>query len=94
MITIRGIYHNIEESSIYSRVNDYILYFSSELNQFRFESKYDEYFKRINARFNRVYKLNYEPLIILSLYNYIEKRGFRVYYKDRRLYKDSIRLEV
>lgn len=94
MISIRGIYNNIEESNICSIVNDYTLYFSSELNQFRFESKYDEYFKRVNARLNRVYKMDYIPLIIISLYKYVEKRGFRVYYKDRRLYDGAIRIEV
>lgn len=94
MISIRGIYDNINESTISTNINDYTLYFSSDLNRYRFESRYDEYFKRVNARLNRIMKMEYEPLIIISLYKYIEKRGFRVYYKDRRLYEDSIRIEV
>lgn len=94
MISIRGIYDNINESTISTNINDYTLYFSSDLNRYRFESRYDEYFKRVNARLNRIMKMEYEALIIISLYKYIEKRGFRVYYKDRRLYEDSIRIEV
>lgn len=94
MISIRGIYDNLDESSIYLEIDDYTLYFSSDLNKFRFTNKYDEYYKRINARLNRIYSMDYLPLIIISLYKYVEKRGFRVYYKDRRLYDNAMRIEV
>ena len=94
MISVSGIYNNIDESTIRVELNDYILYFSSDLNRYRFTSKYDEYYKRINARLNRIYEMDYLPLIVISLYKNIEKRGFRVYYKDRRIYDETLRIEV
>lgn len=94
MISTRGVYRNIEESSIYYVIDNYTLYFSSDLNKHRFMSKYDDYYFRVNQRLNRIYKLDYLPLILISLYKKVEKRGFRVYYKNRRIAENFIRIEV
>ena len=94
MITIRGIYHNIEESSISIIIDKYTLYFSSDTNKGRFIGKYDEYYSKLNRRLNKIYELDYLPLILISLYKKVEKRGFRVYYKNRRIAENFIRIEV
>ena len=94
MITKRGIYHNIEESSVYLVIDKYTLYFSSDTNKGRFVGKYDEYYSKVNTRLKRIYELDYLPLILISLYKIVEKRCFRVYYKNRRIAEEFIRIEV
>lgn len=94
MKTARGVFHNINESDIYQVIDNYTLYFSSNYNRKSFLVKYDDYFFRVNKRLKRIYELDYTSLIIISLYKKVEKRGFRVYYKDRRIYEESIRWEM
>lgn len=94
MKTKRGVYHNIEESDIDLYLDGFILYFSSNTLKGRFIAKYDEYYKRKTEYLSKVYPIDYTPIIILSLYKNIEKRGFRVYYNDRRVYDEFIRIEV
>lgn len=94
MKTARGVYHNIEESDIDLYIDGFLLYFSSNTLKGKFLGRYEDYYKRINSVLCKVYPINYEPLIILSLYKNIEKRGFRVYYNDKRIYDEFIRIEV
>ena len=94
MKTLRGVYHNIEESDIYLEVNNFILYFSSSSIKGRFIAKYDEYYRKVNNTFSKIYNTDYLPIILITLYKKVEKRGFKVYYKDRRITENSIRVEV
>lgn len=94
MKTIRGVYHNIEESDIYLVVDNFYLYFSSNFLKGKFVGKYDEYYRKVNKLFTNVYELDYTPIILISLYKKVEKRGFRVYYNDRRIIENSIRIGV
>lgn len=94
MISARGIYHNIEESSVHIEIENFKLYFSSDTNKGRFLGKYDEYYSKINARLKRIYDIEYLPLILISLYKRVEKRGFRMYYKNKRISEKFIRIEV
>lgn len=94
MISARGIYHNIEESGINLVIDNYTLYFSSDINKGRFLGKFDEYYSRLDKRLKRIYNIDYLPLILISLYKIVEKRGFRVYYKNRRIAENFIRIEV
>jgi hypothetical protein len=94
MKTARGVYHNIEESDIDVYLDGFLLYFSSNTLKGKFLGKYEDYYNKTNNILKKVYPINYEPLIILSLYKNIEKRGFRVYYNDRRVYDEFIRIEV
>lgn len=94
MKTIRGVYHNIEESDIYLQVDNFILYFSSNFLKGKFVGLYDEYYRKVNNRLIKIYETDYTPLIIISLYKKVEKRGFRVYYKDIRIIENQIRIGV
>ena len=73
MKTARGIYHDINESDYYVVIGNYTLYFSSLYNCKSFLGKYDDYFFRLKKRLNRIFKLDYEALIIISLYKKVEK---------------------
>ena len=94
MKTVRGVYHNIEESDIYLQVDNFYLYFSSNFLKGKFVGLYDEYYRKVNNTFNKIYEMDYTPLIIISLYKRVEKRGFRVYYNDRRIIENQIRIGV
>lgn len=94
MKTIRGVYHNIEESDIYLVVDNFYLYFSSNFLKGKFVGLYDEYYRKVNTRLQNIYELDYTPIILISLYKKVEKRGFRVYYNDRRIIENSIRIGV
>lgn len=94
MISARGVYHNIEESTIHLEINNYVLYFSSDTNKGRFLGKYDEYYSKVNSKLKKIYEMDYFPLILISLYKKVEKRGFRLYYKNIRISEKFIRIEV
>lgn len=94
MKTVRGVYHNIEESDIYLQVDNFYLYFSSNFLKGKFVGLYDEYYRKVNNTFNKFYEMDYTPLVIISLYKRVEKRGFRVYYNDRRIIENQIRIGV
>lgn len=94
MKTRRGVYLNIEESDIYLQVGNYILYFSSNFLKGKFVGLYDRYYEEVNKKFSKIYELDYTPIIIISLYKKVEKRGFRVYYNDRRIFENQIRIGV
>lgn len=94
MKTLRGVYHNIEESDIYLMVGNFVLYFSSNNIRRKYSSLYDEYYQKVNEKLNKIYIMDYTPIIVISLYKRVEKRGFRVYYKDRRIIDNSLRIGV
>lgn len=94
MKTIRGVYHDIEESDIYLQVDNFYLYFSSNFLKGKFVGLYDKYFEKVNKMFTKIYDMDYTTIIIISLYKNVEKRGFRVYYNDRRIFDNQIRIGV
>lgn len=94
MKTLRGVYHNIEESDICLQVSNFFLYFSSNNIRRKYNALYDEYYEKVNNKLNRIYVMDYTSLIIISLYKKVEKRGFRVYYKDRRIIENELRIGV
>lgn len=94
MISVRGIYNDINESVFYIDYLDFRFYFSSDLNRSRFKLKLKEEYSKLNKRLNNIYELDYTKLILLSVYKKVEKRGFRVYYNDMRISEYSIRIEV
>lgn len=94
MKTIRGVYHDIEESDIYLQVDNFYLYFSSNFLKGKFVGLYDKYFEKVNKMFTKIYDMDYTLIIIISLYKNVEKRGFRVYYNDRRIFDNQIRIGV
>ena len=94
MKTIRGVYHDIEESDIYLQVDNFYLYFSSNFLKGKFVGLYDKYYEKVNKMFTKIYEMDYTSIIIISLYKNVEKRGFRVYYNDRRIFENQIRIGV
>lgn len=94
MRTIRGVYHDIEESDIYLQVDNFYLYFSSNFLKGKFVGLYDKYYEKVNKMFTKIYDMDYTSIIIISLYKNVEKRGFRVYYNDRRIFENQIRIGV
>lgn len=94
MKTIRGVYHDIEESDIYLQVDNFYLYFSSNFLKGKFVGLYDKYYEKVNKMFTKIYDMDYISIIIISLYKNVEKRGFRVYYNDRRIFENQIRIGV
>lgn len=94
MKTQRGIYLDIEESTYSLEYNNFTLYFTSNCSKGRFYGKINDYILKNKEKLNKLYPLDYDKLLILSLYILIEKRGFRVYYNNKRIIKESLRLEV
>lgn len=94
MKTLRGVYHDIEESDIYLQVDNFYLYFSSNFLKGKFVGLYDKYYEKVNKMFTKIYDMDYTSIIIISLYKNVEKRGFRVYYNDRRIFENQIRIGV
>ncbi len=94
MKTIRGVYHDIEESDIYLQVDNFYLYFSSNFLKGKFVGLYDKYYEKVNKMFTKIYDMDYTSIIIISLYKNVEKRGFRVYYNDRRIFENQFRIGV
>lgn len=74
------IYNDIEDSKYYVEVGKLRLYFSSEFNLERFSKGYENYIKEENLKIENKYHVNLlaNYYLLISFYNKIEKRGFRV----------------
>ena len=82
MITQRGIYLDIKESTFRVNYLDYNFYFSSKFNQNRFKEKVETYVKteenKIKNRY-QINKINLKLFFAVVFYVKIEKRGFRIF---------------
>lgn len=78
---MKNVYNIIDESPFYLEKEGFTFYFSSEFNRKRFEKSYKEYLKEENSKINNRYNFKVDLTIplLLSFYQRIEKRGFRVY---------------
>ena len=81
------IYHDIDESTYLFKYDDLTFYFSSMFYKEKFLRTYKEFLKEETIRLKTRYKccVACDYMILLLLYKNIEKRGFRVYQKDKRL---------
>ena len=72
--------YDINKSEYYSKVNDYILYFSSEFNKRRFENNFYLFAEEETNKLRVKYKVNIDiyNYLVVVFYKKIEKRGFRV----------------
>lgn len=99
MKTIRGIYHNLEESEYTFKYDNLEFVFSSNLYLNKFMRIYKEYLKENTAKIEKQYNSTFyaDELILITLYKKIEKRGFRVLYfgepLEEKLYY-NVELEV
>lgn len=84
MKTINGIYLDLKESDYKLNYNGLIYYFSSELYMNKFKNNVKQFIIEETAKIKAKYKINIylDTMLTLSFYRKIEKRGFRVVYKE------------
>lgn len=84
MKTKNGIYLNLKESEYKINYNGLIYYFSSELYLNKFKNNVKQFIIEETAKIKAKYKINIylDTMLIISFYKKIEKRGFRVVYKE------------
>lgn len=85
------VYNDIEKSNLYFTFKDDItFYFSSNFYHEKFIREYITYLNnetiKLCVKYNCV--VTADEMILLTLYRKIEKRGYRVYYKGKRLSKE------
>lgn len=81
MITQRGIYIDIEESTYFTLYNNYKFFFSSLFNKGRFDKNIEDYIKLEESKIKNKYqinKINLDLFFAIALYTKIEKRGFKI----------------
>ena len=81
------IYNDINESIYTFKYNDLTFYFSSQFYQEKFERMYKQFLKDETMKLKVKFKCNIycDEMILLLLYKKIEKRGFKVLYKNSEL---------
>lgn len=81
------VYNDIDESNYFITYDDMKFYFSSQFYQNKFNDEYVNFIKEETDKLRLKFKCNIDAdyLILLLLYKKIEKRGFRVEYKNVRL---------
>lgn len=79
-----GIYLNLKESEYKINYNGLIYYFSSELYMNKFKNNVKQFIIEETAKIKAKYKINIylDTMLTLSFYKKIEKRGFRLVYKE------------
>ena len=84
MKTKNGIYLDLKESEYKINYNGLIYYFSSELYMYKFKNNVKQFIIEETAKLKAKYKINIylDTMITLSFYKKIEKRGFRILYKE------------
>lgn len=80
------VYHNIDESDYEYNFKNFKFIFSSKFYIEKFKSEIYNYIKENTEKINRKYSpIDLDEYLALDLYRKIEKRGFRVYYKNLKL---------
>ena len=84
MKTKNGIYLDLKESEYKLNYKGLIYYFSSELYLNKFKNNVKQFIIEETAKLKAKYKINIylDTMLTLSFYKKIEKRGFRVVYKE------------
>ena len=92
MLTINGIFTDINESTYNYKVDNMVFYFTSTVYRDKFAARYQNFWleeqKKLEVKFGC--NINCKPLMLMKLYTSIEKRGFRVEIDDKLV--DSIPL--
>lgn len=81
------IYNDINESTYTFKYDDLVFYFSSQFYQEKFERMCTQFLKDETMKLKVKFKCNIycDEMILLLLYKKIEKRGFKVLYKNNEL---------
>lgn len=94
----RGIYYNLESSEYEYKIDNFTFVFSSLFYLNLFKNNLDEelIYEQDKLTNKLKFNINLKDLILLKRYIAIEKRGFLVYYNDKRLrdYSFDLRLEM
>lgn len=87
MISTRGIYYDLNESHYIFKYDNLTFYFSSPKYLERFKDTYVEYIKNETMKLHLKYSaiIYGDEMLLLNLYKQIEKRGFKVLYKEKEL---------
>lgn len=97
MITRRGIYLNINESTFSINYKDFKFYFSSMFNKNRFENKLKDYINTESSKIKNKFqidKINLNLFFAIVFYTKIEKRGFKIFdIIHNKLYYDKEDIE-
>lgn len=81
---MRVIYNDINESNYMFKYDNLVFYFSSEFYLEKFKREYNSFLKNEIMKIKIKYRCNIycDEMILLLLYKRIEKRGFKVLYRD------------
>lgn len=94
----RGIYYNLEESDYRYTIDNFEFVFSSLFYLNLFKINLEAWLVYEQERLNNKLKKNIDlkEVILLDHYKQIEKRGFLVYYKNKKLkdYNFIVKLET
>ncbi len=92
----RGIYYNLEESEYEYSIDNFIFVFSSlfYLNSFKTNLESIICFEQNKINNKLKCKVDIRDLVLLNRYKQIEKRGFLVYYNNKRLSDYSFKLKL
>lgn len=79
------IFNDISKSNYFFKYDNLVFYFSSEFYLNKFKKEYVQFLNTETMKMKLKYKCNIyaDEMILLLLYKKIEKRGFRVTYKDK-----------
>lgn len=80
MKTVNGIYYDIKDSDYVYEYKNYRFYFTSEVYKRKFIERLNDEVNIESLKFYERYKIDADisEMIIIKLYQKIEKRGFRV----------------
>lgn len=81
------IYNDLNKSNYTFKYDDLIFYFSSNFYKEKFIKEHLNYIRDETMKLKVKFKCNIycDEMILLLLYKKIEKRGFKVTYKDKEL---------
>lgn len=94
----RGIYYDLNESDYIYNIDNFKFVFSSLFYLNLFKQNLEAYLKyeesKLNSKIGEC--LNLKEVILLNHYKKLEKRGFLVYYNNKKLdkYKFIVNLEM
>lgn len=87
--TARGVYKDIHFSRLTCEVGELKFYFTSEYNLSRFEDRYEneliEFKKKVETIYWGNHSLQFDELALIRLYLKVEKRGFLIEYKGKKI---------
>lgn len=85
MITKRGIYYDLNDSTYTLKVEGLTFYFSSEFYRMKFAESFVKYIESETLKLKVKYScnINATKMLLLKLYQKIETRGFKVVYNNK-----------